>query len=83
MELEFFVHPKRRPCGTSTGARRAGLWCISARGQEPGLRDHDEDELAHYAKGGGGCCDVEYAFPFSGQKGFTELEGSHPGATTT
>src|SRR5262249_60862041 len=39
------------------------------------LRGDAEDELAHYAKAPGGCCDVEYAFPFSGEKGFTELEG--------
>ena len=32
------------------------------------LRDHDPDELAHYAKA---CCDVEYKFPF----GWSELEG--------
>jgi glycyl-tRNA synthetase len=39
------------------------------------LREHEQDELAHYAKESGGCADVEYAFPFSGEKGFTELEG--------
>ena len=39
------------------------------------LRDHEQDELAHYAKDSGGCADVEYAFPFSGEKGFSELEG--------
>jgi len=32
------------------------------------LRDHDPDELAHYAKA---CCDVEYLFPI----GWQELEG--------
>jgi glycyl-tRNA synthetase len=32
------------------------------------LREHEKDELAHYAKG---CVDVEYQFPF----GWSELEG--------
>jgi len=32
------------------------------------LRDHEKDELAHYAKA---CVDVEYKFPF----GWSELEG--------
>src|SRR6185295_6671726 len=32
------------------------------------LREHEKDELAHYAKG---CVDVEYEFPF----GWSELEG--------
>ena len=35
------------------------------------LRDHDPDELAHYAKG---CVDVEYKFPF-GSGDWQELEG--------
>jgi glycyl-tRNA synthetase len=35
------------------------------------LRNHDKDELAHYAKG---CVDVEYKFPF-GQGDWQELEG--------
>src|SRR5262249_56029568 len=51
-------------------------WCdLGLAGRNLRLRDHAEDELAHYAKESGGCCDVEYAFPFSGDKGFTELEG--------
>lgn len=32
------------------------------------MREHEENELAHYAKG---CADVEYQFPF----GWSELEG--------
>ncbi len=35
------------------------------------LREHDPDELAHYAKG---CVDVEYRFPF-GSGDWQELEG--------
>ena len=38
------------------------------------LREHDADELAHYAKEGAGTSDVEYRFPFT-DPGFGELEG--------
>jgi glycyl-tRNA synthetase len=38
------------------------------------LREHDKDELAHYAKSGAGTSDVEYRFPFT-FPGFGELEG--------
>ena len=77
MELEFFVHPNEATMWYEYWRKtRWEWWCsLGLAGKNLRLRDHDEDELAHYAKGGGGCCDVEYAFPFSGQKGFTELEG--------
>jgi glycyl-tRNA synthetase len=48
---------------------------LGLAGKNLRIRDHEQDELAHYAKDSGACCDVEYAFPFSGEKGFTELEG--------
>jgi glycyl-tRNA synthetase len=38
------------------------------------LREHDRDELAHYAKDGAGTSDIEYCFPFT-HPGFGELEG--------
>ena len=38
------------------------------------LRDHDKDELSHYAKEGYGTADIEYKFPFTAP-GFGELEG--------
>jgi glycyl-tRNA synthetase len=38
------------------------------------LREHEKDELAHYAKDGAGTSDVEYRFPFT-HPGFGELEG--------
>jgi glycyl-tRNA synthetase len=77
MELEFFVHPNEATMWYEYWRKtRWDWWCsLGLAGKNLRLRDHDEDELAHYAKDGGGCCDVEYAFPFSGQKGFSELEG--------
>jgi glycyl-tRNA synthetase len=77
MELEFFVHPSEADLWYRFWRKaRFDWWCsIGLQGKNLRLRDHAEDELAHYAKESGGCADVEYAFPFSGEKGFTELEG--------
>jgi glycyl-tRNA synthetase len=77
MELEFFVHPGEATRWYEYWRRtRYDWWCsLGLAGKNLRLRDHEPDELAHYAKDSGGCCDVEYAFPFSGEKGFTELEG--------
>jgi len=70
MEIEFFCHPD--------DADRWYTWWRDARyawyvrhgltSDRLRLRDHEEDELAHYARA---CADVEYAFPF----GVSELEG--------
>ncbi len=38
------------------------------------MREHDKDELAHYAKTGAGTSDIEYRFPFTAP-GYGELEG--------
>jgi glycyl-tRNA synthetase len=77
MELEFFVHPSEATRWYEFWRQaRFDWWCsLGLAGSNLRLRDHEQDELAHYAKESGGCCDVEYAFPFSGEKGFTELEG--------
>jgi glycyl-tRNA synthetase len=77
MEVEFFVHPSETDLWYRYWRQtRFDWWCrLGLAGKNLRLRDHAQDELAHYAKDSGGCCDVEYAFPFSGEKGFTELEG--------
>jgi len=77
MEMEFFVHPSQADRWYQYWRQaRYDWWCsLGLAGRNLRLRDHEQDELAHYAKDSGGCCDVEYAFPFSGEKGFTELEG--------
>ncbi|MGH7897797.1 MAG: glycine--tRNA ligase [Candidatus Binatia bacterium] len=77
MEVEFFVHPSEADRWYRFWRQaRYDWWCkLGLAGQNLRLRDHEKDELAHYARDAGGCCDVEYAFPFSGEKGFSELEG--------
>jgi len=70
MEMEFFCMP-------DTDAQWYDYWRTARlewyfkhgiRRENLRLRDHAQDELAHYAKA---CCDVEYQFPF----GWSELEG--------
>ncbi len=77
MELEFFCHPSEADDWYHFWRKtRYDFWCsLGLAGERLRLRDHTQDELAHYAKEAGGCADVEYAFPFSGEKGFSELEG--------
>src|SRR5882724_448635 len=77
MEVEFFVHPSEANYWYQFWRKTRYEWwqSLGLAGQNLRLRDHEQDELAHYAKDSGGCADVEYAFPFSGEKGFSELEG--------
>lgn len=72
MEMEFFVKPD--PAIQEEWYqywRKARFQWYSDLGIRPEnlrLREHEKDELAHYASG---CVDVEYQFPF----GWSELEG--------
>lgn len=76
MEIEFFCPPEE--------ARKwYEYWCdirknwwktIGLTDANLRMREHENEELAHYAKSGCGCFDVEYRFPFTAP-GFGELEG--------
>ena len=85
MEIEFFCHPSEATSGTSSGAQtRYDWWCsLGLAGENLRLRDHEQDELAHYAKDAGGCADIEYAFPFSGDEASASSRASPTAATTT
>ena len=70
MEMEFFVH-------ASEEKQWFDYWCearmewyrdLGIRNERLRFREHDADELAHYARY---TTDVEYQFPF----GYQELEG--------
>jgi glycyl-tRNA synthetase len=70
MEIEYFVHP-------SEGMKYYEYWRheryewylgLGLSKERLHLREHEKDELAHYAAG---CSDIEYDFPF----GTSELEG--------
>ncbi|MEX0776542.1 MAG: glycine--tRNA ligase [Phycisphaeraceae bacterium] len=76
MEIEFFIRPETANEWYRywRDARFAWWKSIGLAGDNLQLREHDKDELAHYAKDGAGTCDIEYRFPFTAP-GFGELEG--------
>src|SRR5262245_15018258 len=66
MEMEFFVHPSEAVEWYQFWREERFRWwqSIGLAGDNLRLRDHESEELAHYAKGGAGVCDIEYRFPF-------------------
>ena len=70
MEIEFFVKPGTDMEWFEYWRQERFNWYIKLGIKKEGLRlrDHEQNELAHYAKG---CSDVEYRFPI----GWSELEG--------
>jgi glycyl-tRNA synthetase len=70
MEIEFFCHPSEAEAWYRYWRERRYQWYVKLglSTERLRLREHDADELAHYASG---CADVEYSFPF----GTSELEG--------
>ena len=76
MEIEFFIRPDAANEWYAYWRELRHRWwrSIGLTGANLVLREHDRDELAHYAKEGAGTCDIEYRFPFTAP-GFGELEG--------
>ncbi len=76
MEIEFFCHPSEaREWYAFWRDERVRWWrSLGLAGESLTLREHEPDELAHYAREGAGTSDVEYRFPFTAP-GFGELEG--------
>lgn len=76
MELEFFIHPEQAAEWYQYWRDTRFTWwqSIGLAGENLTLREHDQDELAHYARDGAGTSDVEYRFPFTAP-GYGELEG--------
>jgi len=70
MEIEFFCHPSQADTWYEYWRDSRFQWYVrhGLKSDKLRLRNHEEDELAHYAAS---CADVEYAFPF----GTSELEG--------
>ena len=76
MEMEWFCHEDDAKLWRDFWINQRHEWWKSV-GLTDGnmiLRDHDQDELSHYAKEGLGTADIEYRFPFT-HPGFGELEG--------
>jgi glycyl-tRNA synthetase len=72
-ELEFFCEPGTDDKWFEHWKEQRFNWYLNLGIKKENLRfrEHDKDELAHYAKG---CVDVEYKFPF-GSGDWQELEG--------
>jgi len=70
MEIEFFCRPAEADKWYEYWRDARFQWYVDLGlgGGKLRLRDHEPDELAHYAKT---CADIEYEFPF----GICELEG--------
>jgi glycyl-tRNA synthetase len=70
MEIEFFCHPDQAAEWYTWWRDARYAWYVrhGLTSDRLHLRDHEDDELAHYAAA---CADVEYDFPF----GVSELEG--------
>jgi glycyl-tRNA synthetase len=70
MEIEYFTHPNEAAKWYEHWREARFNWYVGLGLQSSRLRlrDHEPDELAHYARS---CADVEYHFPF----GVAELEG--------
>lgn len=76
MEIEWFCHPDEAETWYKFWcAERVKFWkSVGLSDDNLQLRNHDSDELAHYAKEGLGTYDIEYKFPFTAP-GYGELEG--------
>ena len=76
MEMEWFCHPSEaKQWRDFWFVERQKFWrAIGLSDANLQLRDHDKDELSHYAKEGLGTADIEYRFPFTAPD-FGELEG--------
>ncbi len=76
MEIEFFIRPDTANEWYKfwRDSRFAWWQSIGLTSANLQLREHDKDELAHYAKAGAGTSDIEYKFPFT-DPDFGELEG--------
>ena len=76
MEIEWFCSPDEAPKWYEFWCANRRAWWKSVGLTDANLlmREHDRDELAHYAKEGCGTFDVEYRFPFTWPD-HGELEG--------
>ena len=76
MEMEWFCHPDEVKMWRDFWfEERQKFWrSVGLTSDNIQMRDHDSDELSHYAKEGLGTADIEYRFPFTAP-GFGELEG--------
>jgi glycyl-tRNA synthetase len=76
MEMEWFCPPDESLKWFDFWKQERMKWWLSLGVKESNLRfrQHDKDELSHYAKEGVGTADIEYLYPFTAPD-YGELEG--------
>ena len=76
MEMEWFCHPSEAKQWLEFWKTERMRWwrSLGVSGDNLVFRDHEADELSHYAKEGYGTVDVEYRYPFTAPD-YGELEG--------
>ena len=76
MEMEWFCHEDETQKWYDFWKEERMKWWRSLGVDEGKLRfrDHEKDELSHYAKNGVGTVDIEYQYPFTAPD-YGELEG--------
>jgi glycyl-tRNA synthetase len=76
MEMEWFCHEDETQKWYDFWKNERMKWWRSLGVSEEKLRfrDHEKDELSHYAKNGVGTVDIEYQYPFTAPD-YGELEG--------
>ncbi|PIR07116.1 MAG: glycine--tRNA ligase [Candidatus Komeilibacteria bacterium CG11_big_fil_rev_8_21_14_0_20_36_20] len=76
MEMQYFVRASEADKIFNQWKKWRYDWYLSLGVKKENLRfrEHDQDELAHYAKK---AVDIEYRFDFSKNETFKELEGIH------
>ena len=76
MEMQYFVHPDKTKEVFDKWQELRMEWYkdLGINPENLKFREHESDELAHYAKR---ALDIEYNFGFSKNETFKELEGIH------
>ncbi len=76
MEMEWFCHPDEAKLWKDFWLDQRMDWYrfIGLSDHNLIVREHERDELSHYAKEGQGTADIEYRWPFT-NPGYGELEG--------
>ena len=84
MEIEWFCHPDEAKKWFDFWLAERMRWWRSLGVSEANLRvrQHEQDELSHYAKAGVGTADIEYKYPFTAPD-YGELEGIAHRPTST
>ncbi|MEM1011907.1 MAG: glycine--tRNA ligase [Planctomycetota bacterium] len=76
MEMEWFCHEAETQKWYDFWKDERMKWwrSLGVTGDKLRFRDHEKDELSHYAKNGVGTVDIEYQYPFTAPD-YGELEG--------